>query len=176
LIPTYLLAKHMPLIFCLELLSIYGKYIVFKLKCFFIRPRIVMVDEGILNTMFNYLAFFGGRNTSLWKPLVWHMLRLWKAESRNHAIMLVIVMPEISELINRWKIRGDLQSLSIAERHLRSYVSIWEMLVRIVEVYISSAKIHVFADNVEALKGLLKLIKGIGSHHERESYYYSCKL
>jgi len=148
LIPLNLVKKHILLLFTFEVVSISFKILVTLIKRAFYRPRVVLIDEGIVNTALNYIAFFSSKNTTLWKPLLRVFLPLFRTICKD--CLVILILPSIDEELNMWRSRGDLLSLSIVKRQIEAYRTVLNLILKIIPCYIN-VRTYIFRTNIEAI-------------------------
>lgn len=121
--PSTLVAKrlrtlpHLPALIVVfaEILSLLLWNLYMKLKCSW--SQVVIVDEGFINAVANYLEILG-RNAA---TLVSFVLRTAQKWSRRHRVIPVFVVVDFETLIKRWFMRGRpiITSIIDLSQHIR---------------------------------------------------------
>lgn len=153
LIPTYLLKKHLFLIYMLEVLNICVKVLITRLRISLQKPKIVLIDEAIVNTAFYYIQFFSAKKSMLWKPMLRYFLSLSRLICGD-CLIIVLLLNEDEEL-KLWSKRGDLPSLHVAKRHIKVYKRVLRPLLKLIH-HFTGARVYVFSSNIEALRFTIK--------------------
>lgn len=104
LIKQRVLNRVLKLVMALEILSIHLAFLIKIFLPFKLEYEIVIVDEGTINTIGNYIATLSSK-TVLWK-LVASILRLTKEVSLIASLKVFFLNADNSVLITRWKSRG----------------------------------------------------------------------
>jgi hypothetical protein len=101
-IPIEYSKKFLKIIYVIEIISIYIKLLVLFVKVKVLKPKIVIIDEGFPNVIFNYILFFKTRNSSLYIKMIKHIIRQLTIFSRNFdVIVMVIYQPNIYNIFER---------------------------------------------------------------------------
>ncbi len=161
LIPYAYIKRQLNLIYLLEIVSMYLKFATILIKAIIWRPKVVIIDEGLMNVMFNYITFFHSRKSTLWKSLLKHVLRILHHMNKHFTMVVMILMPDIDLCISRWIKRGDVPSLNIVKMHMYKYTTLFKTLYKVLQS-ITNNRVYVFTDNKEAFRFILKKLQEWG--------------
>lgn len=159
-IPKRVLKKHLNnTIYIFELVSLFLKFLIIKFKIFLIRPKVVFLDEGILNTAFYYILFFHLRNSMLWRKLLQKLRVLLYSLCSKARCLIVLLLPRLNEEIRSWIKRGDVPRLEKARNYIYIYKRLYPVILKTL-VFCEDVNIEIysFSNANEALKSIGKLI------------------
>lgn len=166
-IPKHILKRHLDsIIYTFEFISLFLKFLIIKLKIFLMRPRIVLLDEGVVNTSFYYILFFHSRESALWKKLLqklWILLHKLCSKTR---CLIVLLLPELNEEIRLWVKRDDIPKLERAKIYIYSYRKLYPSILRILTHGNVDIEIYSFNNVYEALEFISRLIQLHGEDYE----------
>jgi len=101
-IPFEYSKRLLKIIYVIEIISIYIKLLVLFVKIKVLKPKIIIVDEGFPNVIFNYILFFRTRNSSLYIKMIKHIVQQLIIFSRNFDVtVMVIYQPNIYDIFEK---------------------------------------------------------------------------
>lgn len=103
------------------------------------------MDEGTINIIFYYIAFFKRRKSNLWIYLVKHLLTLYTKIINNNLNIHIVLLPKNEVNIARWIQRGDFPNLNKAIIHLVYYKKLFKIIKNL---YDNKANVKIF-DNIK---------------------------
>jgi hypothetical protein len=133
-IPQEYLKPLLKFTYFLELISINYKILNLLLKIMILKPKIVLIDEGFPHIMLNYIMFYHARRCSLYTSLIRYLIRFLIKLSKYFSIKIVFIFPtDMSSITRNWKNRDPNLPYSIISRHLQTYITIIQYIIKLLE-------------------------------------------
>lgn len=92
----------MKLIELVEMFSMSLSFLLIEIKMKLLKKNIIIIDEGIINAVANYLEVLGKDSSELIAFAYRHLERL----RRNYCLVIVFLVADLRELVIRWIKRG----------------------------------------------------------------------
>lgn len=158
-VPRYILNRHLNnTVYMFELISLFLKFLIIKFRIFLMRPKVILLNEGILNTAFYYIFFFYSRESILWRRLLQKLRILLHRLCGKARCLVVLLLPELNEEIRLWIKRGDIPRLEKAKNYIYIYRKLCPTILKVLTHSDVSIEIYSFNNASEALKSIGKLI------------------
>lgn len=144
------------LVYILELLSLAIKILIMKLKI--MRSRVLIINEGLINTMFYYIIFFRVRNSDLWKHLLKFLIALYFNVFRDYKHVFIVLNVRYDVYIRRRITRKDPLAIYEATRVYHDFTKLEKIFIKLIEYMAENLGLYVKIINADTSIGMKDII------------------